>query len=151
MNMIRTRISTFISSLCASLLAVLGFGCSSNTDEPCMYGTPYSSFEIKGKVTTEDGDPVANATVRITQPEFPSGIYAFSKAITGENGVYTAEGSTFQLGEKCKVVCIPEDSSLDADSIIVDLKFIREHEDTWYIGHASAIADFTLKKKKTGE
>lgn len=144
-----------MSRICASVLAVLGFGCSSDgPDDPyiCMYGTPYGSFEIKGKVTTEDGTAVANAAVRITGSETPSGVYSFAETTTDKTGDYTAKGTISGGWKKWKVVCIPEDKSLDADSVIVDMEFIRESsDDFWNHGHADATVDLTLKNKKTEE
>ena len=147
MTNIRTRVSTLLSGFCSSVLAVLGFGCSSG-NEPCMYGTPYSTFEVKGKVTTEAGDPVANAIVRITGPDIPSGICSFSETNTGKTGEYIAKGSITFGCNKLKVVCIPEEKGLDADSITVDTDFTPDHSDnSWYLGHADANADLKLKNK----
>lgn len=73
------KISTLFSRLCAAGVAILGFGCSS-ADDPdeliCMYGTVTGSFEIKGKVTTEDGKNVSDAAVKVTRQDVPSGIYS---------------------------------------------------------------------------
>ena len=44
------------NALAATLLSLLGFSsCGSEIDEPCLYGSPTSSFHVKGNVTAEDG------------------------------------------------------------------------------------------------
>ncbi len=140
--------STLFTRLCAAGLAVLGFGCSS--DEPNglepMYGTITGTFKIKGKVTTENGKNVPNAEVRVTIPELPSGVYPIAISKTEESGNYTLDG----LGsfKQLKVVCIPEDSNLEADSTIVDMKHLNDDKDSgWYQGEDEATVDFKLKNK----
>ena len=47
------------NALAATLLSLLGFSsCGSEIDEPCLYGSPTSSFHAKGNVTAEDGTPI---------------------------------------------------------------------------------------------
>lgn len=150
MTTIKTRISILISGVCASVLAFLGFGCSDNANL-CMYGSPYSTFEVKGKVTAEDGTPVANATVRITDPDTPSGISSLCTTTTKKDGSFRAAGNCSGNERKSKVVCIPEDASLDADSVVVDMDYKSVHsKDSWLEGHSEATVDLILKKK-TGE
>lgn len=68
MNLKNFNFMGVVSRICAVLLAVLGFGCSSSDgpDGPLMYGTPTGSFEIKGHVMSEDGKAVEKATMRVT-------------------------------------------------------------------------------------
>lgn len=150
MMKMKLKKSTLFSRLCAAGLAVLGFGCSS--DEPgdeelvFMYGTLTGRFEIKGKVTTENGKDVPNAEVRVTVPEQSSSVYPIVITKAGEDGYYTINGSDYF--NQLKVVCIPEDSNLEADSTIVDLKYINGDKGSgWYRGEAEATVDFKLKNK----
>lgn len=40
------------NALAATLLSLLGFSsCGSENEEPCLYGSPTSSFHAKGNVT----------------------------------------------------------------------------------------------------
>lgn len=142
--------TTLLSRLCAAGLAILGFGCASDEPEDggpeLMYGTITGRFEIKGNVTTENGKDVPNAEVRVTIPEQPSGVYPIAISKTEESGNYTLDG----LGsfKQLKVVCIPEDSNLEADSTIVDMKYINDDKGSgWYQGEAEATVDFKLKNK----
>lgn len=145
------RISTLLSRLCATGLAVLGFGCTSDTpDNPeiCMYGTPIGSFEIKGIVTDENNNPVANAEVRVTGPETPSGISSMATSNTDAKGTYNAIGAGIPPYGKLKVVCLPGESVLDADSTSVEVKYVKDKHDKneWSSGKAEATVNFKLKK-----
>lgn len=139
----RCSIRQIIPKLCAASLALLGFSCGS--EEECMYGTPYGSYEIKGKVTTEDGEPIEKAVVRITNPDMPSGLMSEIADTTSSNGEYNAQCDWGWPGEK-KIVCEVEDPTLEADSVIVGMKFSGSKE-VWNHGHAEATVDFKLRKK----
>ena len=132
------------------LLALLGYGCSSDGDDlpPLMYGTPTGTFEVKGSVTTEDGKAVPNATVRLTLPDLPSVPYTFAEALTSSSGAYSAVDRTARfIEEGCKVVCVPADPTLEADSTVVKFKKNTNGNGSWNIGTFEATADFKLKKK----
>lgn len=103
MKKINSTISRYVSRLCAVCLALLGFSCSSSDNEEesdmiCMYGTPTGTFEIKGKVSTEDGAEVANATIRVTRPDIKSEEYSMSTTATGADGGYVVKGETMPHG-----------------------------------------------------
>lgn len=139
-----------ISKLSAIGLALLGFGCSSS-DEPeelvCMYGAPTGSFRIKGKVTSEDGKAVPGATIRVTPSDVPSGLWSYGEVVTGSDGEYEIKESSVNPIDM-KVVCLPDGGSLEADSIVTEMKYKGEDKDNiWYVGHADATVDFKLKKK----
>lgn len=149
MNMHKFSFQSLLTRICVGGLALLGFGCD---DYKCMYGTPTGSFEIKGKVVTEDGNDVVGASVRVTGPQTPSGVYSYDETKTGDDGTYISKGDCFP-DVKAKVVCIPADPALEADSVTIDMKYVdKEHKnDSWYEGHADTTVDFTLKKKKADQ
>ena len=152
MKKISTSLQSFTSRLCIALLAVLGFSCSDDEEENilCMYGTPTGAFEVKGEVTDADGKPVANAEVRVTEPEASSIPYSYAKGVTDAAGSFSLEcsGVTIGKGSKLKVVCIPADASIEADSMLVGVKRIEEGEG-WYTGKWAATASFRLHSKPT--
>lgn len=130
-----------ITSICTALLSLLGFGCSS---EELMYGTPIGDFELKGVVTDEAGKEVHNAEIRVTYPTEPSGICCLDKTTSDFKGNYEIKGYEFLTN--LKVVCIPESTDLQPDSVIVkmDYKDADKHN-SWDYGHAKATVNFTLK------
>lgn len=143
------RLSSLITGLCGSCIAFLGFGCDrENGSEPAlMYGTPTGSFEVKGKVVSEDGKSVPDATIRITLPDLDSGILSIATTTTDSKGNYDT-GNDFAILSEVKVVCIPDGNEFEADSIVAPLKYKdKDSSDSWYIGHAEAPVDFKLKKK----
>lgn len=147
MKLINLRPSSLLTAICSALLSLLGFGCSSiNTDEPCMYGMPTGDFEIKGSVTTEEGNAVADAEIRVTHRDVPSGIFSFTTVATNIEGQYIAKGRSYADPE-VKVVCIPSNPGLEADSVIVKLNYNKENADSWYAGDANETVDFKLKSK----
>lgn len=159
MKSINRKISLLISRLCAVCISVLGFSCSS-PDEPdntlCMYGMPTGDFEIKGSVKTEDGKPIQQAEVRVTYPEADSGLYSFCSTQTDKKGEYKIQERGWSPELNLKVVCIPKDSALEADSIIVKMDYkqdgIHYDKDAWmYVGFADATVNFNLKRKAQSE
>ena len=51
MTKINTKLSKLLCKLCALLLALLGFSCSSVEEEeeyPAMYAAPTGEYEVKG-------------------------------------------------------------------------------------------------------
>ena len=100
-----------------------------------MYGTPTGIWEIKGEVTDEEIEPVADATIKITRPNVNSTEFSLAETRTNEDGDYLVSKSSDYFSS-LKVVCIPDDETLKADSTIVDFK-----------GPTRATVNFKLKKK----
>lgn len=149
----KINFSAIVSRLCAAGVTLLGFGCSS--DEPgdgdvlLMYGSPTGSWEIHGSVTTQDGKAVPDATIRVTLPQYDSDPNSITTTDTNTEGEYIAESNV--LAGKLKVVCVPNDPALDADSTEVELRYKKDKDikDSWYHGHAEAKVDFKLKPNKS--
>lgn len=156
MTCIKKNISKLFTGICSVILAILGYSCSKSDDSdlPVMYGMPTGSFEIKGYVTTQEGEKVNNAEIRVTPPYFPSGECSDKEITrTGHNGFYDIKCDMMTL-ESVKVVCLPCDSKLEADSVVVDMHYIidpSKKDNSWYIGHAEETVNFTLKEKKQPE
>lgn len=153
MKLIKKHLSTFTTSLCSALLSLLGYSCSSSPDDPgyiCMYGMPTGDFEIKGSVTTEEGNAVDDAEIRVTHPEAPSGVYSLQTTTTNADGQYLAEGESYAASE-LKVVCIPSNLELEPDSVIVKMHSNKDNTGAWDAGYAKETVDFKLKSKSPEE
>ncbi len=140
MKIISKQISTFFASIFSTLLSILGF--SSCTDNEVMYGMPFGSFDIKGSVTDDNGTPVSDAEIRVTFMDMPSGVFSIASTRTLPEGTYNLKGS--EWASKLKIVCIPYQSDLQPDSVIVDMKY-KGDDGEWYKGHAESTVDFILK------
>ncbi len=149
MSNIKNHFSTMLMGICSGLLSLLGFGCSSE-EQPCMYGQPMGDFEIKGIVTTEDGDPVEDAEIRVTHSDAPSGVYSLETTSTNAVGDYIAVGRSYGDHE-LKVVCLPSNSQLEPDSVVVEMHYNKDNAGTWYVGDAKEIVNFKLKSKTAVE
>ena len=115
-----------------------------------MYGCPIADFEIKGAVTTEDGKKVDNAEVRVTYPEESSGIFSIHTDQTDKEGTYHLSGNSIP-SDKLKVVCVPADPTLEADSVNVEMKYSKTNyagDNSWYRGKAEATVNFILKQNQ---
>lgn len=150
----RKNVTSMFSRLCLAFMALLGFSSCDSGDEPLMYGMPTSSFESKGMVTDEKGNPVEGAEIRLTDKHYHSGVSSFATARSGADGRYQMDG-TFMGADSVKVVCIPFDDSLQPDSVVVeaelihDKKYEKKYSDAFlYLGHLSITADFKLKRKE---
>lgn len=134
-----------LTSICSALLSLIGFSCCSESE--VMYGMPTGDFAVKGSVADEDGDEVKNAEIRVTYPETPSGVYRFGEAYTDSKGSYEIKGHEFL--PEMKVVCIPENTALQPDSVIVKMNYKDpDKHNSWDRGHAEATVNFTLKSNK---
>lgn len=140
--------SSVVSRLCAVLMAFLGFSCHNKAgDDLCMYGSPTSTWEIKGEVTDEANLPVTDATIKVTYTGANSSEYSLVTTNTDEAGNYIAAKQIYV--DALKVVCLPGDPGLRADSTVVKLKYSDTAEnDDWNMGNASATVNFSLSKKR---
>ncbi|MBD5228024.1 MAG: hypothetical protein HDS67_08355 [Bacteroidales bacterium] len=152
-------LSSNIAQLCGIIITLLGFsGCDKDNggDEPalgpCMYGTPYATFEMKGMVTDENDQPVADAVVRVSDSEDTiteenSDWVFFAKGVTDQNGYYCITGREF--GPKAiRIECLPDDPNLEPQTLIIDVQYDNpndNNDDHW--GHADLTVDFKLKAK----
>ncbi|MDE5871346.1 MAG: radical SAM-associated putative lipoprotein [Muribaculaceae bacterium] len=147
MKLIKRRTSSFMTSICSVLLSLLGFSCSSSTEDyPVMYGImPSGSFGIKGTVTDEKGNNIDNAEIRVTDPDYQSYISSL-KTKTNSEGMYDI--SAHGLVSSVKVVCIPQQNNLEPDSIVVDVHYKDKDEyNVWNNRHVEKTVDFKLKEK----
>lgn len=147
---LKSNLLSLISRTCAALLALLGFSCSSkdNPDIPLMYGTPTGSFEVKGTVTNEEGTPIPDAVVRVTEPHVDSAMWSISRGVTNSQGNYSVEEGSVPV-ESLKIVCLPPGNVYAPDSTTVAIEYLYDENhkpDAWYRGHVELTVDFKLKK-----
>lgn len=151
MKLFNHRSPTLLTTICSSLLGLLGFSCSSPEDIPDMYGQPVGDFEVKGAVTDEEGHPVVNAEIRATDPSAPSGLFSYANTKTDDEGRYELSGSCYT--GSLKLVCIPTRTGFVPDSIGIKLDFKDPHKDhSWGdMGDAKETINFILKSNSTSK
>ena len=139
----------------AGLLSLLGFSVTScgATDE---YGSPYAEYELKGKVTNMNGDPIQGIELNY------GGIYnnvLFSSYIsemykspqTQKDGSYDIKFEDSPMGIVriiAKDIDGPENGSFETDSIDVKIEGV-EGGKSWFHGKTEVnIPAIKLKEKK---
>lgn len=153
-------VKSLINSALGTMLALLGFSCSSEEEDDdnilLMYGSPTGYFQVKGSVTDEDGAPIDSAEIILRgfrqddNTTFDIIPENYKRVITDKDGKYTYFGSMSSRG-RARIVCKPLRPGLEADSAEQNFDFIKDEEkhkgEWWYFGEAHATQDFKLKKK----
>ena len=132
--------------LLSGLLLLLGFGsCNDEKNMLTAYGMPYSTFEVKGKVTqTTTGLPVEGAQVVVKMVE-EGGHYVrpLDTVRTDGQGNYQWKGEHL-FTHTVRVVCSDPSGSCLSDSTEVSVE--PKGGKGWYQGSDSKQVDFTLKE-----
>ncbi len=157
--MISVRLSSVWASICATILGLLGFSCSSDDDSLLMYGTPTGTFEVKGVVFTEKGSkPVPDAVIKVmdvptpqpdmSENDLTEAEFAYFKTVTDKEGYYSVT-ETLEPLSVVRVVCVPRNTALQSDTVLVSLDYVKDKNEnnSWYIGKATAEVNFKLKEK----
>ncbi|MDE7471595.1 MAG: radical SAM-associated putative lipoprotein [Paramuribaculum sp.] len=153
-------------ALLGSVITMLGFNsCLESGDDDddmlLMYGSPTSKFELKGKVTDQDGAPVKGALITIKQKHEMGDlknqyqeVWSVDPTASGDDRrVHTNSSGTYYLGagpvmKTIRVICTPENTDLAADSTEITVTYVKENsKDPWSIGAYSGTVDFKLKRK----
>lgn len=142
----------FIVRISSWLLCLAGFGAVVSCDDYVMgapeYGTPYASYEIKGKVTDEEGSPV-------------KGIMVLCEAVgedvsyTGDDGGFTLSGGGFPQEEVSVVfkdVDAEQNGGLFSEKTVdVLLEHVQDGEGSWDYGSYGADIDVMLARLESSE
>ena len=156
----------FFIALLGSVITMLGFhSCLEPGDDDddilLMYGSPTSKFELKGKVTDQDGAPVKGPLITIKQKHEMGDlknqyheVWSVDPTASGDDRrVRTNSSGIYYLGsgpvmKTIRVICTPENTDLAADSTEITVTYVKEDsKDPWSIGAYSGTVDFKLKKK----
>lgn len=128
------------------LIFFLAFlGISACVDGPCMYGTPYSDFSLKGKVTDENLAPLSEIGIEISSQK-----HVLDTVYTIGDGSYAYQNDFYTCGNgnKMKIKAFDPDSVYKEQSVEIELNFAgSEKGNMWYEGHADATQNFKLTKK----
>lgn len=151
----KIRFYRWYNGLLASLLAFLGYGCSSGEPEnyPVMYGAPTVEFQLKGNVTDEDGKAVQGIKVKVQEHNWLN----IDSVKTDANGKYQLplilDGFTQKDLNRCRLIVEDTDGAENGefknDTINLngaEAKKIKD-EEGWFNGAYEVNVDVKLKKK----
>lgn len=151
----KIRFYRWYNGLLASLLAFLGYGCSSGEPEnyPVMYGAPTVEFQLKGNVTDEDGKAVQGIKVKVQEHNWLN----IDSVKTDVNGKYQLPIRITASNEKglkyCRLTVEDTDGAENGefknDTINLngaEAKKIKDGEG-WFNGAYEVNVDVKLKKK----
>ncbi len=161
----KEKLNHWYRALTAMLLTVLGFSSCGKSAEGgenstyCLYGTPTSTFQVKGCITSEDNTPIEGikAVVGIDYQE--AGIVHQDSAYTDKQGNYViakkrAEGTPDNKYMKILLEDVDGEANggtFANDTIKGDELTIEKTGDgdgNWYIGSYTITANKKLKKKQ---
>ena len=145
-----------VNYLISLLLPLLGMSCSGqNTVQSeagrvprtiAMYGVPYSTYKISGKVENEKGKPVKGIEVSVMKSE--------NSSQSNEKGTFNIEGRMHFRPDSIYMVVNDvdgtENEAYENDTIVLTPTYkIDRNDNSWSIGRAE-IEDLkiTIKKKK---
>lgn len=138
-----------IVRISAWLLCLIGFG-SSVACSPGMvadeYGSPYASFEVKGKVTDQQGNPIPGIQVTC------DAMY-IQPVYTESDGSYALDGDGFPR-EKIQVSFEDVDGEENgglfaARSVSVETVHVKDGDGNWDFGVYEAEANAALSLDQT--
>ena len=165
----KVRFYRWYNAVLTALLSMLGYGCSSVSEEPDMYGVilmygvvePGAFYEVKGTVTDEVGTPVEGikTAVKFVSPvvESPDGLrYTedINESKSDASGHYELSYTTGV--ENCNIKLIVEDidgedngGNFQNDTIDIDYgKAVQTKKgDQNFLGTFEISQDIQLKKK----
>lgn len=156
----KERIYKIFGALLGVIISALGFSSCDDKEEPCMYGTPYAEFELKGQVTDSQDKPVEDAEVSVEQKytigdnagDFlplqcvGSDGKAGDSVKTDSQGYYSLKASP--MTDVVRVTCTaPTSSTLQSESVEIQLVLVKNPDikDNFYLGSYSTTQNFKLK------
>lgn len=92
------KMALIMNRIMMSVMALLGFnscGGDSQDEISCEYGSPYATYEIKGTVTNEVGEAIADIKIQALSEEGTHPL--FEPTLTNSQGNFTISGNTFPV------------------------------------------------------
>ena len=162
----KVRFYRWYNTLLTSLLALLGYGCSSESPMDmygtivAMYGALVIKYSVKGNVTDEDGNPIKNIKASVkTGPYDEEGTpyYPIDSTMTDAHGQFAIDFPYNNIsGGRHKLILEDIDGEenggeFQSDTLSLDQlepKQIEPSSGAWDAGKYELTANIRLKKKK---
>lgn len=146
--------------LLGALLSVVGYGCSSDGDEPVMYGSPVADYQISGVVTDENGNPVEGIKASLNHVDVKDGEvkvgYEKQSTKTDAEGRYTmdvknVEGGIGTTGLQMEDVDGEEHGGTFKKKVVLidasEVKLVAPGHGAWDMGTFAVKQDVSLEKE----
>lgn len=165
-KIMKVKFLHWYNALAATLLSLLGFsscGSEFGKDEPCLYGSPTSSFHAKGNVADEDGTPIKGIKAVVVEDYGNAGSYRMDSAYTDSKGDYVTKEKSMDGAidwvhkeKRLKVILEDVDGGANGGEFATDtiksenitVEQVGKGEGTWDWGSFEVTANGKMKKKK---
>lgn len=161
----KVRFYRWYNTLLTSLLALLGYGCSSEspmdmygTITILMYGSPTVRYSVKGHVTDEDGNPIKNIKASVKTCPYEDGTlyHPIDSTMTDAHGQFTIDNLCDGYLDHHKLILEDIDGEenggeFQSDTLSLDQlepKQIEPSSGAWDAGKYELTANIRLKKKE---
>lgn len=149
MNDCKKKWLILINKLLSGIMVILGFSSCDKFEPSLEYGSPYVTYEVKGKVTSQDNVALENIVVKVKPINQDGKLDVISVgAVTNVSGEYKNVGTYNSDIRKLRVYCIDNTGTYGTDSIDVTMnpQKTENTDDSWNNGSDSKNVDFKLKK-----
>lgn len=143
---------TFTNKILAGLLSILGFSlaaCDKIGSEE--YGCPHADYEIKGKVVSDQGTPIPNIEIEVSDSVPESGWMYRDTIYTNAKGEFQWKKSTFPTNT-FQLISRDIDGEENEGQFVPKASFVSfknahfKGGGTWYEGAATLETEITLNK-----
>ena len=163
----KVRIKHWYNTVLSALLSMLGYGCTSSTNEfvemygvPVMeYGTPYADYKMMGQVTDEKGFPINNikTSVKNVVVSDLGAVYnwGLDSTKTDASGKYMISFKGFPSNPETKLIVEDIDGEANrgefqSDTLDIDFEKavkVKDGDRSWNMGTYEIYQDIKMKKK----
>ncbi len=151
----KAKINRLLNTTIMAALSLLGFSSCDEGGVELEYGTPTSDYQVKGKVTAEDGTPVKSVKVTTHYWADKEHNYDINTTYTDASGEYTTEEAddpdiTRRIKNGQLIVTYEDESGVYANDTTwsedMAVKKVKKGEG-WSSGSFVVTANKVLKKK----
>ncbi len=148
------RSLNWINYLLGCLLGLLGFSCDGIGETPDEYGTPWATYQFRGRVLDASNQPIGNLRVKAIPANDDMALYARDTTRTDAEGAFLIETAGFPTSSFELII---EDTDGEANGgqfnnmstlIQIDDSEYQEGDGRWYEGKVTREMDIHLEKQE---
>ena len=144
----------WINYLLGSLLGLLGFSCDGIGETPDEYGTPWATYQFRGRVLDASNQPIGNLRVKAIPANDDMALCARDTTRTDAEGNFQIEMSYFPTNH-FKIVIEDTDGEANGGLFVdkttqieIDDSEYKESYGNWFKGKVTRKMDIQLEKKE---